>query len=152
MKVSRKNLNAIYVLLFMIFACTLAANAQNCSSAVDKMCTAFNNMASQVNRTSSMEEFENLDFDAAISKSGVYDIDDTCAGYVLTPSDKTKLTKAFNGFVDSTSSKTYKFLDGLISKSEVDKQFAPMKTNFKKAIDSSRTLEQLLNKIDTVFG
>lgn len=152
MKVTRRNMSAFYALLFMIFANTLTANAQNCRSAVDKMCTAFYNMASQVNRTSTFEEFENLDFDVAISKSGVNDISDKCAKYVLTIADKKNLTKACNAFINASSRKTYQLLNGKISQSEVDIQFAPMKTKFKKAVNSSRTLGELVNKIDTIFN
>lgn len=151
MKKLFKSCGVLFAFLMMLSVSTTVANAQSCSTAIDKICKAFTYMNETVQSLNSFEEFDNIDFNPAVERSGVNDIPDSCASYVLTSSDKTKLKKAFNLYVDGLSTKLYKLSAGMLSKSDIDEMLSPTKTNYNKCVDNARTLMDALEGMQAIF-
>ena len=140
---------AALVMLFMLSSAN--AGAYNCGSAVDKLCKVFDNMKGQVHKINSLEELDTLDFDQAMNKFGLDEVPDDCKEYVLTKEDKKKVITSLTGFMDAMSDKIYKLAGGMVSRDMINSEFAPMKSNLRKAVNSATTLGDMLDNINSVF-
>ena len=140
---------AALMLAVMFATFTSTAHADDCKSAVDKICKAFNGMTAQVNRVTSIEGFDTLDFDAA--NADLYSISDSCANYHLTSDDKAKLRKSFNGFCNAMVDKLYSFVGSMVSRDVVEAQIMPMNEAFNNVLDNSDTLMELVDGLNKVF-
>ena len=152
MKSITKSTIAFFAFLMLMFVSANSAKAADCSQSVDKMCKAFNLMTAQVNSAQSFEDLGNLDFDGAAAKAGLEDIPEECKEYVLTTTDKARLVKSFNGFVDSMANKMYALGQGQISREMIGQQLNPMKDAFKKAVSGATTMDNLVDRLDPVFN
>ena len=141
----------LFAALVLILGSATSAKAYDCGTAVDTLCKSFNAMKTQVNAINSLDGFDNLDFDAAIDRSGVGDIPDSCMSHVMTQAEKTKLKNAFNGLMDAMINKLYSLGGGMITKAEVSAQFNPMKNTFAKAVDSAKTLGDVVYSMENLW-
>lgn len=146
-----KRLYSFLLLLAAMCAFNPSAGATTGPEAVDIFCQAFRNMTAQVNRCTDINQIENLDFDKAIATAGVENITDDCTSYVLTSTDRRKLSDSFNGFVDAMVNKMYNLVGGAVDKSFISSQFEPMKASYKKSLDNSKTFGEFVEAIDTIF-
>ena len=147
-----KKLVSFFAIVMLMMVAAAPAKADDCSSAVNKICKAFDYMTAQVNRVTSFEGLENLDFDAAVNKAEVYSIPDECANYVLTSADKTKLRKSFNSFCNAMVDKMYSFIGGMMSRNDIAVQISPMKDAFNQVLNNSKTLGDLVEGMAYVFN
>lgn len=146
-----KTTGAFFAFLMLVMVASNSAQAQ-CSSSIDKICKAFNGMSSQVNRVTSLEDFDYLDFDSAINNSGVYSIPDSCVNYRLTANDKAKLKKSFDGFCDTMVNKLYSLAGGLLSRQDIAVQINPMKKAYTTVLNNSTTLGDFIDGLSYVFN
>ena len=151
MKKLIKSNAAFLALLVMLLVSAVPAKAQNCSSAVDKLCGVFNKMAQDVNSVQTMEAFENLDFDKTINASGIENLPDACLAYRLTTIDKDKINKAFDNFYNAVVNKTYSLTGGAVSKSDLSNMMKPMRDTFRNEVRKSTTLGQLGQNMSNAF-
>ena len=117
------------------------AKAQDCSKSIDSICETFNNISNAIGYVSSLEQFETLDFSAAIM-SGC-EVPEECLSYTLTKDDKKRIQKSLDGFVDAMINKTYELTGGMMQKSQIDQMMGYPKKTFKQMIDQATTLQDL---------
>lgn len=142
---------SIVILVVTMFAGNFTAQGATCSEGVDMFCTIFGKMSAMVNKITTVEQLDNINFDSAVENVGLENVPDECMNYVLTKADKTKLNNAYNSFIDSMVNKMYKLLNGMLSKSDIEKEFTSMRTVFKSTLDKSRTFEQFLDNVSAIF-
>lgn len=151
MKKTTKTFSLLIAFLLVVIMSPAKAQAYDCSTAVDKLCKAFDNMTLQVKRINSLEAFDTLDFDKAINNSGLDGVPDSCISYKLTSADKNKLIKSFNGVIDAMSDKLYNLAGGMVTRDMVNSEFKPMKEAFRNAVNSSTSLGEMMEKVENVF-
>ena len=141
----------VFSVLFLL-SCMLVnlnAVAADCSKAIDVLCDGLSNVTRQVEKCSSVDQLERLDFDSAVNFNELSDLPEECLYAVLTPTDKSRLKSGFGKFFDTLSAKTYELCGGIIPKADIDAQFNPMKTQFNNVIDKAKDfkeLEEMLQK------
>ena len=126
-------------------------NAADCSKATDKFCEAMSRVTKQVKLCKDFNDFENLDFNGAINSVDMSDIPDECSDAPLTAVEKTKIKNSCNSFLDAMVDKTYELAGGMISKADINAQFAPMRSMLEKAINQSSTLNELGRNMSQMF-
>lgn len=147
-----KKLVSFFAIVMLMMVAAAPAKADDCSSAVNKICKAFDYMTAQVNRVTSLEGLDNLDFDAGFNKAEIYSIPDECADYVLTSADKTKLRKSFNGFCNAMVDKMYGIGGGVISRNDLAAQFSPWKDFFNQVLNNSKTLGDMIEGLASLYN
>lgn len=142
----------LFTLLLAVMAITSSAQSKtsDCAQAIDRMCLAFKYMGESILQCASIDDMDKVSYDEAIQKAHLEDIDDSCASYVLTKSDKDKLIKSFGGFVDQMTKKVCQLTDNILPVEEIRKQFDPMVSRFSQLVNKSTTLSQLLENVNTL--
>lgn len=151
MKKMIKTCSALMAVLMMMLLAPATVKAENCSSSVDVMCTAFNKMKGEINELKSMGELETLNFDETLSSMDFDSIPDSCADYVLTSVDKNKIIKSFDGFIDALAAKTSALTDGIISKAMMEEALKPQSDTFHSLVKQSKTFGDVIVKMNEVF-
>lgn len=134
---------AMFIAVMMV-SCSSGSKAEN--SAVQKVCDAFDQMAKEVNKCKSISDLSNVDFDSAIAKSGIEDIDESEADYTLTSKDKEALEESINNFIDAVVNKTADLAG--VKTSLISDQFDAIKRGFSNAVNRSTTLGDFVNNIE----
>lgn len=151
MKKTTKTFSLLIAFLLVVMMSPAKAQAYDCSSAVDKFCKAFDYMTLQAKQINSLEALDTIDIDKAMNNSGLNGVPDSCISYKLTTADKNKLIKSLNGFMDAMSDKIYNLAGGMVTRDIVDSEFRPMKDALKKAVNSSTTLGEMLEKVQNIL-
>lgn len=145
-----KKISLFLTLAMMLLASAVPAKAQDCTKSVDLFCKAFAAMTQRISQITSVEEMENIDFDNEVMNSGLTDLPESCLATELSKSDKTKVTKALDGFVDAMINKTYELCEGMVGRSEIEMMMAPMKNTLHENVNKATTLGSLVMNMD--FG
>ena len=151
MKKMIKTCSVQMAVLMMMLLAPAIVKAENCSSSVDVMCTAFNKMKGEINELKSMGELETLNFDKTLLSIDFDSIPESCADYVLTNVDKNKIIKSFDGFVDALAAKTSALSGGIISKAMTEEALKPQSGTFHSIVKQSKTFGDVIVKMNEVF-
>ena len=139
----KKTLNAFIATLFL-FLIAMPAQAVPCSAIVDRMCEAFDKMAKQINKCTSFEQFDKMDFSESIDSVDFDEFSDDCFDYVLTSGDKSKLTASVDKMWETTAKKLYEITGGAMTMDEIRAVLNPEKAKQINAIKNSKTVKELL--------
>lgn len=143
MKTLTKNIAKILFTLSLVLLASNSLYAEDCSKAVDRICDTFDKMGADIKKAKSFDDIANMDFVAAAENSGLSDISDACAGYVLTSADKVKLKKSYANFINATAQQICDLSGGYVSRKDLDTSMAPVLDMFNGIVDESETLFEL---------
>lgn len=131
----------IFLTLAIIFASftTLTMNAADCGQEVNKACLIFNTLNDRMQQVQTLEEFQNIDFDALLNGLDSTEFSDECNDYVLTAEDKENLQKSFNAIFDSMTDKMVQLTYGMVPREQITAQIAPMISMHNKLLEDSVT-------------
>lgn len=146
----KKIFKTSWALIAMMLVFSVSCAGSKGQQAVDMIADAFNDMAKEVEKCTSINDLENLDFSGIGMKTGADDIDDSCKDYELTSADKSKLKKSFHNFYDAVVDKMVDFMGGLISRDDLEKQMDAMLTVYNNAVDNSDTLGDYVKALDNL--
>lgn len=138
--------------LFGLFFVSFNGYAQDCNELITKVCNTFEDMARGVNKCTSLQQFENLDFDNITNNSGLDDIPDQCMTTILSTADKRKIKLSIGNFVTAVSNKTYQLTGGQLDRESVNSIFEPMKQKLYKMVDTSDTMLELSKQFENFSG
>lgn len=142
----------IFKTLFLlgIFLFSLNSYAQDCSQVSNKICEGFNKMSIEVKKCTSLDSFDSINFAGAMDSVDLSEIPDSCIDHLLTASDKSKIKKSMNGFLDTTVNKMVELFNGMASYSFVNSQFQPIREAMMEAVDKSDTLRELAENLESL--
>ena len=150
MKTIANSAKAYVLAAFAVLMASLNTSAQDCASVVDKMCTSFNSLSVRVSQLNAIQDLDALSIDDAVSESGLEDISDDCAGYVLTEDDKTRLNAAFDKFIDAMAERTVQLCGGSISRAQVARELDPTRNAWKKGLSKAKTLGDFVYELEDI--
>lgn len=136
-------------LLFLI-SCLLVsfhAKADDCSKGTDILCNALANVTAQVNRCQTLDDMDKIDYDSALNVKELSALPDECVKAPISAADKVRLKNGFNGFFDALSSKTYEMCKGVLTRADIDSEFASTKAAFANAVDKAGSYDELSDLI-----
>ena len=140
----------VMIAAIALFAVSSMQAADQCSKVVDVMCNAFQQMADEANKCTSLEQLTTLDFDSVATNVNADDIPDSCLQYKLNASDKKRLKASIDNFSNSLVNKMYDLSGGIISKQYIQQQMDVEMSKFKKAVDNAVTFEDFVNNVSVV--
>lgn len=143
MKKSVSGFKSLLLILCLAFAAPFV-KAQDSNPIVDAICNTFDDMTKQVLACQSLGDFDSIDMDGALLRSGFDPTGDYDQNYVLTAGDKSRIVKTYDNFSDTLASQMVKLSGGMIPLEMIRAQIDPMKADFKKGVDSSKTIGDLV--------
>lgn len=144
------NLSWAVLAFIMVFTVSCSAGSEG-EQAVDKICKAFDEMASEVNKCNSIDEMESINWDSIGKKTGADELSDSCLEYQLTEKDKTRIKDSFGKFYDSVVNKMVELMGGLVSRADMEQSMGAMKAMFFASVDRATTIGDFVNSIENNF-
>lgn len=147
----KKSFSLTKILLLVAFAFIgFNSYAADCGKLTDKFCKAMSLVTIDVKKCQNLDQLQAISFDNAMNKVDFSDIDEDCIYSTLTPAEKTKLKAAINTFFDAMADKSYEFTKGILSRSDIDAEFNPIKKQMSNLIDSSSSFMDFATKMATL--
>lgn len=151
-----KKIKKSFACIFMLAMISVVLSSCSSTDAagrefVDSFCSAFKNMAKEVNNSSSLGDFANIDWKNAIEKSHINDVSDAALKYKLTSSDKKRMEEAIDEFADAVAGKTYEMTGGLVSQSDIKAQMELSLKPVNNLINNSETVGDMAKALNKGF-
>lgn len=150
-KIMNSLMGAMVVAMMLIASGAGAQKITDCSQAVDLICTAFDNGATQFANCKSLQDLASVDMTSIVKGVENAEVPDSCNDYVLTDADKDNLVKSFNRMMDTMRNKMLEFAGGMVTADMLDEQFNPLKQMFGNVVNQSVTFGDCVTNLTNAF-